>query len=48
MLLNFISDNISGPPYALSHRGEKCFKKGQLQGPLKQLNLEQDSGFNAR
>ena len=24
----------------------KCFKKGQLQGSLKQLNLEQDPGRN--
>ena len=26
----------------------KSFKKGQLQGRLKQLNLEQDPGHNTR
>ena len=28
--------------------GEKFFKKGQLQGRLKQLNLEQDLGHSTR
>ena len=36
--------NISGPPHAPSHWGEKFFNKGQ--GRLKQLNLEQDPGHN--
>ena len=39
----------SGPLHALSHwGGKKIFKKGQLQGRLKQLNLEQDPGYNTR
>ena len=28
--------------------GAKFFKKGQLQGLFKQLNLEQDPGHNTR
>ena len=37
-------------PFAHSFtlRGHKLFKKGQLQGPLKQLSLEQDPGHNTR
>ena len=37
-------------PFArsITLRGQKFFKKGQLQGCFKQLNLEQDPGHNTR
>ena len=39
----------AGPLHILSHwGGHKFFKKGQLQGRLKQLSLEQDPGHNTR
>ena len=34
----------NGPPHALSHWAVKFFKKGQLQGRLKQLVLVQNPG----
>ena len=39
----------SDPPHALSHRWDKkVSKKGQLQGRLKQLNLEKVPRYNTR
>ena len=39
----------AGPLHILSHwGGHKFFKKGQLQGRLKQLSLEKDPGNNTR
>ena len=39
----------AGPLHTLSHwGGHKFFKKGQLQGRLKQLSLEKDPGHNTR
>ena len=37
-------------PYgrSITFRGQKIFKKEQLQGHLKQLNLEQDPSHNTR
>ena len=44
-----ITHNIAGPPHALSHWEDKeFFKKGQPQGRLKQLNVEQDPDHNTR
>ena len=34
--------------HSFTLRGHKFFKKGQLQGCLKQLSLEQDPGHNTR
>ena len=44
------ANEVSYRPSAryITLRGKKNFKKGQFQGRLKQLNLEQDPGHNTR
>ena len=47
--LNIASDlEIRPCTCSNTFRGQKRFKKGQLQGRLKQLNLEQSPGYNTR
>ena len=40
--------HIRSSTRSITFRGQTFFRKGQLQGRLKQLNLEQDPGHNTR